>query len=118
VAAFIPRAVEMARQHHADAKFVRLDASGLNRRGIIDMTAHSSSNVLYRFRSPSASQPPADFPSNAEFESDCMVYVMVSQNGVMSYIVDKWSCEMELVDLPKCTPEQVWAEAERRGAPT
>jgi hypothetical protein len=118
VGAFLPKAVEMAKQHYADAKFVRLDATGLNQRGIIDFTAQSSSNVLYRFRSPSASVPPKDFPENAQFESNCMVYVMVSQNGVMSYIIDKWTCEMEFVALPKCTPEQAWREAERRGAPT
>jgi serine/threonine protein kinase len=118
VGGFLPRATRMAKQHFPDAQFVRLDATGINKRGVIDFTAQSSSNVLYRFRSPSASVPPKDFPDNAEFESNCMVYVMVSQNGVMSHIVDKWSCDMPFVDLPKCTPEQVWSEAERRGAPT
>ncbi len=117
VAGFLPRATEMAKQHLADAQFVRLDATGVNKRGVVDFTAQSSSNVIYRFRSPSASIPPKDFPENAEFESNCMVYVMVSQNGVMSHIV-KWSCDMPIIGLPKCTPEQVWAEAERRGAPT
>ena len=118
VGGFLPRATEMAKQHFQDAQFVRLDATGINKHGVIDFTAQSSSNVLYRFRSPSASVPPKGFPENAEFESNCMVYVMVSQNGVMSHIVDKWSCDMPIVGLPKCTPEQVWSEAERRGAPT
>ena len=47
-----------------------------------------------------------------------MVYVIVSQQGVMSYIIGKWTCEMEIIDPPKCSPEQAWAEAEKRGAPS
>ncbi|HEY6725985.1 MAG TPA: protein kinase, partial [Polyangiaceae bacterium] len=118
VGGFLPKAIEMAKQHYGDARFVRLDAMGVNKRGIVDMSAQSSNTVMYRFRSPSASLPPKDFPENAEFESNCMVYVIVSQQGVMSYILDKWTCEMEFVDPPKCSPEQAWAEAERRGAPS
>lgn len=118
VAGFFPKAIEMAKQHYADAKFVRLDAMGVNKKGIVDLSAQSSNTVMYRFRSPSASVPPKDFPSNAEFESNCMVYVIVSQQGVMSYIIDKWTCEMEIIDPPKCTPEQAWQAAEKQGAPT
>lgn len=118
VGGFLPKAIEMAKQHYSDAKFVRLDAMGVNKLGIVDMSAQSSNTVMYRFRSPSASVPPKDFPSNAEFESNCMVYVIVSQQGVMSYIIDKWTCDMEFVDPPKCSPEQAWAAAEKRGAPT
>jgi hypothetical protein len=47
-----------------------------------------------------------------------MVYVMVTNSGVMSYILDKWTCEMEFVELPKCSPAQAWSAAEQRGAPT
>jgi hypothetical protein len=97
---------------------VRLDVSGITKQGVVNFEAQSSHNVLFRFRSPSASVPPKNFPENAEFESNCMVYVMVGQNGVMSYILDKWECTEEFVDVPKCTPEQIWAEAERRGAPS
>ena len=118
VGGFMPKAIEMARQHYSDAKFVRLDAMGVNKRGIVDLSAQSSNTVMYRFRSPTASVPPKDFPENAEFEGNCMVYVIVSQQGVMSYIIDKWTCEMEFVDPPKCSPEQAWAEAEKRGAPS
>src|SRR5690606_19543987 len=69
VGGFLPRAIEMAKQHYSDAKFVRLDAMGVNKLGIVDMSAQSSNTVMYRFRSPSASVPPKDFPENAEFES-------------------------------------------------
>jgi hypothetical protein len=46
-----------------------------------------------------------------------MVYVLVGQNGVSSYILDKWSCEDPVIRTPRCTPEQIWREAEKRGAP-
>lgn len=117
VGAFMPRAVELAKKHYADAEFVRLDAMGMNSKGIVNFTAQSSSSVIYRFRSPAKSKPPPEFPQNAEFESNCMVYVLVGQSGVSSYILDKWSCEMPIVRVPKCTPEQIWAEAEKQGAP-
>jgi hypothetical protein len=76
VGGFFPRALARAKKHHADARFVRLDATGMNSEGFVDFTAHSSSNVIYRFRSPAKSQPPANFPKNATFESNCMVYIM------------------------------------------
>jgi hypothetical protein len=116
VAGFLPKAERLAQQHLADAKLIRIDAMGINRAGIVDLTARSQNMVMYRFRSPAASKPPPDFPENAKYEANCVVYVMAMQAGLQTH-VNKWTCDDPIVPMPRCTPARVWQEAEQRGAP-
>ena len=116
VAAFLPKAERLAQQHLADAKLIRIDAMGINRSGIVDLTARSQNMVMYRFRSPAASKPPPDFPENAKYEANCVVYVMAMQTGLQTYVT-KWTCDDPIVPMPRCTPARIWQEAEQRGAP-
>jgi hypothetical protein len=114
---FVTRAFALAREHHADADLVAIDVMGTNPTGIVDLTASSSNMVNYRFRSESHSKAPPDFPENAEFESNCMVYVTVMQSGITSHVIDRWDCKAKIVGRPKCSLKRVWQKAVERGAP-
>ena len=114
--AFFPEAVRISKAHAADARFVRLDASGIKANGKVDLTFDISSSVLYRFRSPSRSVRPAGHPDNAPYKGKCYVYVTVGKGGVSSYMT-QWSCDMPFLAKPRCSPVQIWQRAEALGAP-
>jgi serine/threonine-protein kinase len=113
---FFDEAERMAKQEQADARFVRLDATGIRPDGRIDLTLDQN-HVLYRFRSASLSVPPAGYPENRTYEAKCIVYVYVDESGVKSYSA-KWSCDWPFLPKPRCSPSQVWKSAAARGAPT
>jgi hypothetical protein len=96
---------------------VAIDIVGMNREGIVDFTSQAQNSVIYRFRSAAHSVAPPDFPSNAVFESNCMVYVMVMSTGINSFVVDRWACDAPLLGKPRCDPLQIWKKAEDRGGP-
>ncbi len=114
--AFFPEAERISKTHAADARFVRLDASGIKANGKVDLSFDMSSSVLYRFRSPSLSVRPAGHPDNAPFKSKCYVYVNVAKDGVTSFLA-QWTCDMPFLPKPRCSPVQVWNRAEAMGAP-
>ena len=113
---FFDEATRLAEKEQSDARFVRLDAQGLRPSGHVDLT-QTGNTVLYRYRSPSLSVPPAGFPENKKYEGECIVYVYADQNGVRTYPA-KWSCDWPFLAKPRCSPAQIWKAAERRGAPT
>ncbi len=117
VTAFQSEAETIAHRHLPDAVMVAVDLMGVDSKGIINFEVQSSSQALYRFRSPARSKPPADFPKNAAFESNCMVYVMVQKTGVNSFVLDKWACDMPLTGKPACSAKQIWQKAAKQGAP-
>ncbi len=114
--AFFPEAERISKTHAADARFVRLDASGVRANGSVDLTFAMTNNVLYRFRSPSLSVRPAGHPDNAPFRGKCYVYVSVGRDGVQSYLTE-WTCDMPFLPKPRCSLAQIWKQAEARGAP-
>ena len=42
---------------------------------------------------------------------------MITGSGVSSYTVDHLGCEEPIIPRPRCTLQQIWREAVRRGAP-
>jgi len=114
--AFLPTARKMARRHYQDAVLVRLDATSVHPDGIVDLTFETS-NVLYRFRSPSASKRQPELPTNLKYMGPCVVYVSVQASGVTSYVPGKMACNVPLIGMPRCSGRQVWRRAVKQGAP-
>jgi serine/threonine protein kinase len=116
---YFPTAQSLARSHWADAALVRLDITGVDSAGFVDFTADTTPrpSVLYRFRSPSRSTPPAGVSARG-FKSDCRVYVTANESGISDYVADNWSCEEPIVGRPRCSPVQIWQRARSRGAPS
>jgi serine/threonine protein kinase len=117
VQAFIPKAEALAQAEIPDAKMIAMDVQGATPEGIVNFTIQSGSTVLYRFRSPARSKPPAGFPTNAAFESNCLVYVMVQGSGVNTYVLDKWACNTPITGRPRCSIKAVFKKAKALGAP-
>jgi hypothetical protein len=117
VSGFLKEAEKIAHRHLPDSKLVGMDITGVNPKGIINFELSSGTMALYRFRSPARSTPPADFPKNASFESNCIVYVMVQKSGVTSFVVDRMACDIPFTGTPSCNIENVWRQAAKQGAP-
>ncbi len=117
VQAFLPKAEALAQAEIPDAKMIAMDVQGASPEGIVNFTIQSGSTVLYRFRSPERSKPPAGFPTNAAFESNCLVYVMVQGSGVNTYVLDKWACNTPITGRPRCSIKAVFKKAKALGAP-
>ncbi len=107
----------MAQRHYADVVLVRLDTEGVRPDGSIDLT-FGNSNVLYRFRSPSASKRPSGLPDNVKYKGRCVVYVSVDSSGISSYVPTGMDCDMPLIGMPHCSATQVWQRAAEQGAPS
>ena len=118
ISGYMPTAFALAKEEFSDAEFLRVDAMGVRPDGTVDVTARSENHVIYRFRSPSRSLPPADFPKNLEYSGPCIYYVMVMSSGVTSYVVDHWKCTEPTLPLPQCSVEQIWSRATQQGAQT
>jgi serine/threonine protein kinase len=117
---FFPRAQQMAKAAWPDVELVRIDLQGINGQGLIDFTVSAGdfpSSAYYRFRSPSASKPPAGKPLNAKPEGPCLYYVVAEANGIRSFKSD-YSCKEATIAPPRCSPRHVWKQAQSRGAPT
>jgi hypothetical protein len=112
---FLPKATELAQKQYPDAILVAIDAIGVTPGGVVDVSKPSN-HVLYRFRSPKHSVPPPDHPSNVAFESECIVYVM-ARAGSLNSFVTRWQCDLPLLGPPKCSFADVWAKAQKKGAP-
>jgi serine/threonine protein kinase len=117
VSGFLGTAEKIAHRHLPDSKLVGMDITGVSPKGILNFELSSSSMALYRFRSPARSTPPADFPKNASFESNCVVYVMVQKTGVTSFVVDRMACDIPFTGTPTCSIAKLWQRAEKQGAP-
>ncbi len=115
--AFQKQAEAAAREQLPDAVMVATDLMGVNSEGIINFELGSGSQALYRFRSEARSKPPADFPSNATFSSNCVVYVLVQGSGVNTFVPDKSSCNTPLTGVPRCSAREVWSKAVKQGGP-
>jgi hypothetical protein len=115
--AFQKQAEAVARQQLPDAVMVATDLMGVNADGVINFELESGSQALYRFRSPSRSEPPKDFPSNGTFSSSCVVYVLVQQSGVNTFVPDKSNCNTPLTGVPRCSATEVWSKAVKQGGP-
>jgi len=113
------KAEKLAQQRFADAKLVRIDVHGVNSAGLVNLEVSGdfSSSVLFRWRSPAASKPPAELPMGAKHKSECLYYYMVSTRGISRYTVDQLGCEESIVPRPRCTLQQVWRAAVKQGAP-
>jgi hypothetical protein len=117
VSGFLAQAEKIAHRHLPDAKLVGMDITGVNPKGIVNFDLGSGTMALYRFRSPSRSVPPADFPKNASFESNCVAYVMVQKSGVTSFVTDRMACDIPFTGNPSCSVEKLWLRAAKQGAP-
>ncbi len=117
--AHFPVAERLARRRFADAQLVRIQIQGMKPDGTIDTNIQGQfpSGVLFRWRSPARSRPPADYPQNAKYQAECFYYYSVGAEGVSSYTVDILDCSETIVPKPRCSPRQVWEHAVRRGAP-
>jgi hypothetical protein len=111
---FFDEATRLATQEQADARFVRLDAHGIAPDGRIDLTGGTSTHVLYRFRSPSLSRPPAGHPENRKYSAKCIIYVYVDETGARTYPAS-WTCDMPFLPKPRCSPAQVWSKSKAPG---
>jgi hypothetical protein len=116
VGGFLPEAHKLAKKFFGDAVLERLDVMGITKTGHVDFSA-SGSYVIYRFRSPAASERPADLPTNVEFYGKCTVYVTVDKVRVLATVPDSSACGTPLAAEPRCTPAQAWTKAEALGAP-
>ena len=117
---FFPRAQKMAKAAWQDVELVRIDVRGINGQGLIDFTVSADdfqSSAYYRFRSPSASRPPAGRPLNAKPDGPCLYYVVVEANGIRGFKSD-FSCKEDTIAPPRCSPAHVWKQAQSMGAPT
>jgi hypothetical protein len=117
IAAFEPKAERLAREKISDAELIAEDLTGVNPNGVINFSIQSNSMALFRFRSPSRSTAPPEFPKNAVFESNCVVYVMVQKSGVNTFTPDKVACNEPIMNKHRCSVAQVWEKAQKDGAP-
>jgi serine/threonine-protein kinase len=118
VSGFIGEATAKAKEIYSDAVLVRIDAQGVRPDGHSNITLDTSFNILYRFASPSRAKRPANLPRGVEHKPNCLVYVMVDQNGVRPWALKGWKCDMPRLGPPRCTAEQLWRKAAKKGAPT
>ena len=110
----------MAQDAWPDVELVRVDFQGINGQGLFDFTVSAGdfpSSADYRFRSPSASKPPAGGPLNANPEGPCLYYVVADANGIRGFKSD-YSCKEDTITPPRCSPAHVWKKAQSMGAPT
>jgi hypothetical protein len=114
--AFLEKARAMALQHFSDAALTSFYADGIAPTGLVDLTASEDFEVVYSFRSPSRSVPPSDHPANVAYRARCVVTVYVDREGVRVNPVT-WECDDPLVPAPRCRAKQVWAKAQKLGAP-
>ncbi len=104
----------------ADARLVRIDITGMKPDGTVDLdvSGEFASSILFRWRSPKASEPPAGLPGGAKHRSRCLFYYLISDQGQTSYTTDLLDCDEPLVEMPRCAPTAVWARAVAAGAPS
>ncbi|MBN1607814.1 MAG: protein kinase [Polyangiaceae bacterium] len=117
VSAFLQTARAMARQHFADAELTSFYADGIAPTGLVDLTASKDFHVVYSFRSPTRSVPPPNHPTNVDYQAVCVATVYVDAEGVRANAVE-WECNAPFVPAPKCQAQQIWARAQKLGAPS
>jgi serine/threonine protein kinase len=115
--AFLPTAHAMALQYFSDAKLTSFYADGIAPTGLVNLTASKDFHVIYSFRSPSRSVPPANHPANLAYQARCVVTVYVDAEGVRANPAT-WECNAPFVPAPQCQAQQIWAKAEKLGAPS
>jgi len=115
--AFLEKARAMALQHFSDAALTSFYADGIAPTGLVDLTASEDFEVVYSFRSPSQSVPPPNHPTNVAYRARCVVTVYIDREGVRVKPVT-WECNDPLVPTPKCRARQIWAKAQKLGAPS
>jgi serine/threonine-protein kinase len=117
VSHYYAEAAAEAKKIYPDAVLWRVDAEGVMPDGNANLTLSDDFSVLYRFISPSKSQPPAGTPIGVKVDQKCVVYVNVEKTEIRSYTVE-WECKDEhTIRAPKCTTAQVWQKAIKLGAP-
>jgi eukaryotic-like serine/threonine-protein kinase len=117
VSAFLETARAMAVQYFSDAELTSFYADGIAPTGIVNLTASKDFHVIYSFRSPSRSVPPPNHPTNVAYQARCVVTVHVDSEAVRANAVD-WECTDPFVPAPKCQAKQIWAQAQKLGAPS
>jgi serine/threonine protein kinase len=118
VSKYSSTALETVRAEWDDAVLVRIDANGVRPDGMADLTLSDTFSVIYRFVSKSRKARPKDLPKGVPYEPECMYYVWVDKNGIRPYPLPGFPCDDAEIAMPKCTLEQVWKQAAKRGAPT
>ena len=108
VLGFLPQAERLAKTYFSDAVLVRIDAKGVRKNGLADLTLGSRFSVLYRFASPSRAGPPPNHPPGAEYRAKCMFWIDVTRHGAKPRLRENWKCKPPWIGTPKCTISKVW----------
>ena len=114
--AWLPSALAEAQKILPDAKLTRIDAEGVAPDGKAHLDVSDDFEVLYRFVSESAAQPPPDHPKGVKWEPLCMVQIIVEADEVMVIPMKGFGCE-KAIPRPKCSAQEIWAKAVAKGAP-
>jgi serine/threonine-protein kinase len=117
ISGYYPTAEAEAKRVWADAKLVRIDASGVRPTGLAELTLSDDFYVRYWFRSEKASKRPADLPIGVEHEAICNLQIWIDTSGA-KLLPMSWDCDTLLAPPPKCTFKQAWDKAIQIGAPS
>lgn len=104
--AFLPLALERARELRSDAEWTSVQVSGVWSYGRADLLGIHQGGANYWFRSPGASQPPKGHPDNLAYEGRCQIVVTVDDRG-LSLQVPLLSCDTPFVPRPRCSIDGV-----------
>ncbi len=101
--AFAPKALSIARQHHADAELTNIHVTGASIDGTVDLVGGSEATAILMFLSPRAGQ------------GNCVVTVLANGDGVMSMISSVGGCARPRIPLPACGFAKVMEKARAQG---
>jgi hypothetical protein len=119
VLAYLPRATEHARRALAargsgrDPVLIGLDVLGVRADGTVDLSAAPAHEVVYRFRSPTASRR-APVRTSLGFERPCLVNVTAQAGTLSIYPIDDRECAQPLLGPPRCSLAAVYAAGKRQ----
>src|SRR5262249_8422289 len=118
-AAYLPKALALAKSVYADAGFARFDGVAVFPDGHSDLTLVDDDTEYY-FRSPSHSARPSGLPANLPGPIKCYVTVTIHPKQIEVRVRDldpiDASCKWPIRPLPHCSMAKVWAQASAAGA--
>jgi len=101
--AFAPKALSIARQHHADAELTNIHVTGASIDGTVDLVGGSEATAILMFLSPRAGQ------------GNCVVTVLANGDGVTSMISSVGGRARPRIPLPVCGFAKVMEKARAQG---
>lgn len=100
--AFLPLALQRARELRSDAEWTRLIVTGVWSDGRADLLEIHQGGATYWFRSPGASRPSEGHPDNLPYEGRCQIVVTVDDRG-LSAQVPRLPCDEPFAPSPRCS---------------